>query len=153
MPLSEASNYLFIIPKTIIKMAMDLCRVTLLWTNVTDVEVKIIESTGNPVVNFTVATNRRYKNKDGNLVEESEYSRCVAYGNAADILWKYANKGKRMYVEGRLRTRKWEDTTGNVRYTTEIVIDNFIFLDSKPSTVDAASDTAPTAEPEEDLPF
>lgn len=118
--------------------------------NVTDCEVKMIESTGNPVVNFTIATNRRYKNKEWNLVEESEYSKCVAYGNAADILGKYANKGKRMYVEGRLRTRKWEDTTWNVRYTTEVVIDNFIFLDSKS---DSGDTTAAKADEEENLPF
>ncbi|USN56127.1 MAG: single-stranded DNA-binding protein [Candidatus Peribacteria bacterium] len=93
--------------------------------------MKTIESTGNSVVNFTVATNRRYKNKDEQLVEESEYHRCVAYGNSADIIGKYVTKGKRMYVEGRLRTRKWEDTNGNSRYTTEIVVENFIFLDSK----------------------
>ena len=53
-----------------------------------------------------------------------------------------------MYVEGRLRTRKWEDTTGNVRYTTEVVVDNFIFLDSKGS-----AESADTVAPEENLPF
>lgn len=128
-------------------MWLDLNRWTWIGYNVTDCEVKMIESTGNPVVNFTIATNRRYKNKEWNLVEESEYSRCVAYGNAADILGKYATKGKRMYVEGRLRTRKWEDTTWSVRYTTEIVVDNFIFLDSK-------SDSTSTASVEEEnLPF
>lgn len=116
--------------------------------NVTDCEVKMIESTWNPVVNFTIATNRRYKNKEWNLVEESEYSRCVAYGNAADILGKYATKGKRMYVEGRLRTRKWEDTTWSVRYTTEVVVDNFIFLDSKWDSEDHSSSSD-----EEELPF
>ena len=60
-------------------MSMDLNKVMIIGHNVTDCEVKMIESTGNPVVNFTIATNRRYKNKEGNLVEESEYSRCVAY--------------------------------------------------------------------------
>jgi single-strand DNA-binding protein len=130
-------------------MSLDLNRRTGIWYNVTDCEVKMIESTGNPVVNFTIATNRRYKNKEWNLVEESEYTRCVAYGNAADILGKYANKGKRMYVEGRLRTRKWEDTTWNVRYTTEVVVDNFIFLDSKS---DSWNDSDWSNE-EENLPF
>lgn len=101
----------------------------------------MIESTGTPVVNFTIATNRRYKNKDEQLVEESEYHRCVAYGNAADIIGKYVTKWKRMYVEGRLRTRKWEDTNGAQRYTTEVVVDNFIFLDSRPS---ADTNGAPT---------
>lgn len=136
-------------------MSMDLNKVMLIAHAVTDCEVKMIESTGNPVVNFTVATNRRYKNKEWNLVEESEYTRCVAYGNAADILGKYANKGKRIYIEGRLRTRKWEDTTGNVRYTTEVVVDNFIFLDSKGASTEWSPETTPEAsgEPQEDLPF
>jgi len=101
----------------------------------------MIESTGTAVVNFTVATNRRYKNKEWQLVEESEYHRCVAYGKAAETIGKYVNKGKRMYVEWRLRTRNWEDTTGVSRYSTEIVVDNFIFLDTKFSS--DASDTSP----------
>jgi len=71
---------------------MDLNKVMLIGRSTTDVEVKKIESTGNSVVNFTVATNRRYKNKDGQLVEESEYHRCVAYGNAADVIGKYVGK-------------------------------------------------------------
>lgn len=140
---------------------MDLNKVMLIGRSTTDVEIKMIESTGTPVVNFTVATNRRYKNKDEQMVEESEYHRCVAYGNAADIIGKYVTKGKRMYVEGRLRTRKREDTNGNQRYSTEIVVDNFIFLDSRPANTewtDAAP--APIAKDEpadapagEDAPF
>jgi len=89
------------------------------------------------------------------MVEESEYHRCVAYGNAADIIWTYVKKWKRMYVEARLRTRKWEDTTGNARYTTELVVDNFIFLDSKWGE-STSSWNAPVAAPvddDEDLPF
>lgn len=78
---------------------MDLNKVMLIGRSTTDVEVKTIESTGNSVVNFTLATNRRYKNKEGQLVEESEYHRCVAYGNAADVIGKYVDKGKRMYIE------------------------------------------------------
>lgn len=113
---------------------MDLNKVSLIWRSTTDVEIKKIEASGTSVVNFTVATNRRYKNKDGQIVEESEYHRCVAYGNAADVIGKYVNKGKRLYVEGRLRTRKWDDSTGQTRYTTEIVVENFIFLDSRPAT-------------------
>lgn len=73
-------------------VTMDLNKVMLIGRSTTDVEVKKIESTGNSVVNFTVATNRRYKNKDAQLVEESEYHRCVAYGNAADVIGKYVGK-------------------------------------------------------------
>ena len=139
-------------------MNMDLNKVMLIGRSTTDVEVKKIESTGSSVVNFTLATNRRYKNKDEQLVEESEYHRCVAYGNAADIVGKYVTKGKRMYVEGRLRTRKREDSTGNTRYTTEVVVDNFIFLDSRgaaENSDEAAAPVAADAAPavDEDLPF
>lgn len=139
---------------------MDLNKVMLIGRSTTDVEIKKIESTGSSVVNFTIATNRRYKNKDEQVVEESEYHRCVAYGNGADIMGKYVSKGKRMYVEGRMRTRKWEDTNGNARYTTEIVVDNFIFLDSKPSEgggddVSHNTDTGAASLPpmDDDLPF
>ena len=138
---------------------MDLNKVMLIGRSTTDVEIKKIESTGSSVVNFTIATNRRYMNKDEQVVEESEYHRCVAYGNGADIMGKYVSKGKRMYIEGRLRTRKWEDTNGNARYTTEIVVDNFIFLDSKPS--EGSDDTAHNSDSgaanmppmDDDLPF
>lgn len=87
------------------------------------------------------------------MVEESEYHRCVAYGNAADVIGKYVTKGKRMYVEGRLRTRKWEDTTGQSKYSTEIIVDNFIFLDARPAgeTHEEIGYVAPSHE--EDLPF
>lgn len=138
---------------------MDLNKVMLIWRSTTDVEIKKIESTGNSVVNFSLATNRRYKNKEGQMVEESEYHRCVAYGNAADIIGTYVKKGKRMYVEARLRTRKWEDTSWNARYSTELVVDNFIFLDSKGSWDSASASAVPAeatpnaAEEDEDLPF
>jgi single-strand DNA-binding protein len=65
---------------------MDLNKVMLIGRSTTDLEVKKIESTGSSVVNFTIATNRKYKNKEGNVMEEAEYHRCVAYGNGADIL-------------------------------------------------------------------
>lgn len=99
-------------------------------------QVKIIESTQSAVVNFTIATNRKYKNKEGNILEDAEYHRCVAYGNTAEILWKYLTKGKKVYIEGRLRTRKWQDTEGHDRFSTEIIIDTFIFLDTKVSSSD-----------------
>ena len=131
---------------------MDLNKVMLIGRSTTDVEIKMIESTGTPVVNFTVATNRRYKNKDEQMVEESEYHRCVAYGNAADIIGKYVTKGKRMYVEWRLRTRKREDTNGNQRYSTEIVVDNFIFLDSRPTNAEGSSAPAPAKQESAEAP-
>ncbi len=112
---------------------MDLNKVMLIGRATNNLEVKMIESSNTPVVNFTVATNRKFKNKEGNLMEDAEYHRCVAYGKGAEVLGKYLTKGKRTYIEGRLRTRRWEDTEGTARFSTEIIVDNFIFLDSKGS--------------------
>lgn len=114
----------------------------------TDVEIKMIESSGTPVVNFTVATNRRFKDKNDNPVEQSEYHRCVSYGSAAEIIGKYVTKGKRLYIEGRLRNRKWEDTNGTNRVSTEVVVDKVIFLDSRPSGDKAAATDTETKAPE-----
>lgn len=125
--------------------SMDLNKVMLIGRATSDVEVKVIESNGSSVVNFVIATNRKFTNKDGNVVEEAEYHRCVAYGNSADILGKYLEKGKRVYVEGRLRTRKRDDASGVTKYSTEIVANHFIFLDSKQGDSVASDD--------QDVPF
>lgn len=95
------------------------------------VETNRIEANNLSVVNFTVVTNRRFKNSRWELVAESEYHKCTAYGNSADILWKYLTKGKKVFIEGRLKTRKWNDSMGNPRQSTEVVVDNFIFLDPR----------------------
>ena len=118
----------------------------------TNLQVKTIETSQTSVANFVVATNRKYKNKDGNVMEEAEYHRCVAYGKGAEVLGQYLTKGKRVYIEGRLRTRKWEDANGQERHSTELIVDNFIFLDSKGSSSDIPSDET-TSIPTEDLPF
>ncbi|GHV22800.1 single-stranded DNA-binding protein [Clostridia bacterium] len=110
---------------------MDLNKVMLIGRSTNNLQVKTIESTGTPVVNFTVATNRKFKNKDGNTMEDAEYHRCVAYGKGAEVLGKYLVKGKRVYIEGRLRTRKWQDSEGAERFSTEIIVDSFIFLDAR----------------------
>ncbi|GHW02923.1 single-stranded DNA-binding protein [candidate division SR1 bacterium] len=120
---------------------MDLNKVMLIGRATNNLQVKTIETTGTPVVNFTVATNRKYKNKDGNVMEDAEYHRCVAYGNGADVLGKYLIKGKRVYIEGRLRTRRRTDSEGIEKFSTEIIVDNFIFLDSRSDgNIDKSSD-------------
>ena len=115
----------------IIFVHMDLNKVMIIGRATNNLQVKTIESSGTPVVNFTVATNRKFKNKDWNILEDAEYHRCVAYGKWADVLGKYLNKGKRIYIEGRLRTRKRQDSEWVERFSTEIIVDNFIFLDPK----------------------
>ena len=136
---------------------MDLNKVMLIGRITSDLDVKKIPDSGNSVVNFNVATNRKYTNKEWNTVEEAEFHRCVAFGKSADILWQYLEKGKKLFIEGRLRTRKWEDTSWNTRYTTEIVVENFIFLDNKwissPNQDNNINKENNIPEQEEDLPF
>ena len=80
------------------------------------------------VANFTIALNERYKAKDGNVVENVEYVRIVLYRRLAEIAGQYLHKGSQVYVEGRLKTRKWQDSNGQDRYTTEIQGDNLQML-------------------------
>ncbi|MDR3169521.1 MAG: single-stranded DNA-binding protein [Candidatus Peribacteria bacterium] len=136
---------------------MDLNKVMLIGRSTNNLQVKTIESTGTPVVNFTVATNRKFKNKDGNMMEDAEYHRCVAYGKGAEVLGKYLVKGKRVYIEGRLRTRKWQDSEGAERFSTEIIVDSFIFLDAR-AEGEGESDIETVAAPvndvlDEEVPF
>lgn len=73
------------------------------------------------VANFRVATTERWKDGQGKQQEATEWHRIVAFGRLAEICGEYLAKGSRVYIEGRLQTRKWEDSDGNARYTTEIV--------------------------------
>lgn len=132
---------------------MDLNKVQLIWRSTSDLEVKTIESTGTSVVNFTIVTNRKFKNRDENMVEEAEYHRCVAYGRWAEVLGQYVTKWKRIYVEWRLRTRKRQDTEWKDRFMTEIIVDNFIFLDSKSSASTHEWDTVLEDIVDEEVPF
>jgi len=121
-----------------------------------NLQVKSIESSGTPVANFTVATNRKFKNRDGNLLEDAEYHRCVAYGKWAEVLWKYLTKWKRVYIEWRLRTRKWQDSEWSERFSTEVIVDNFIFLDSKGQSWDESwlpSEVEHLIPEDEEVPF
>lgn len=73
------------------------------------------------VANFRVATTERWKDSEGNQKEAVEWHRIVAFGRLAEICTEYLAKGSRVYIEGRLQTRKWEDSDGNTRFTTEII--------------------------------
>ncbi len=85
-----------------------------------DPEIRYTQS-GTPVASFTVATTERWKDKDGQQQEQTEWHRIVAWRRLAEICGEYLNKGSRVYIEGKLQTRKWQDQNGNDRYTTEIV--------------------------------
>lgn len=77
-------------------------------------------STGQAVANFTVATNEAWTNKQGQREERTEWHRIVAWGALGERAGEYLRKGKQVYIEGRLQTRKWTDREGQERYTTEI---------------------------------
>lgn len=86
---------------------------------------------GDAVCQFTMACSDDYKDKDGNKHERTEWVRCVAWRKSAELISEYMKKGSKIYVEGKLATRKWQDQSGADRYQTEVVVDNFEFLDSK----------------------
>lgn len=84
------------------------------------------------VANITLATSENWTNKQtGNKEERTEWHRLVIYRQQAEIAEKYLKKGMKIYVEGKLQTRKWTDKDNQERYTTEIVVDNFTMLDKK----------------------
>ena len=120
-------------------------------------------SNGTAVVNFRLATNERWNDKNGETQERTEWHRVIAWGKLAEICGQYLKKGASVYIEGKLQTRQWEDQDGVKRYTTEIVAQVMQMLgkpDSSISTVleDAGSEPlapppAPTSEAEDPLPF
>ena len=85
-----------------------------------DPELRYTQS-GTAVATLRVATNRRWKDRDGNQQDETEWHRVIVWAQSAEFCGNYLSKGMKVYVEGRIQTRKWQDQTGNDRYTTEIV--------------------------------
>lgn len=86
---------------------------------------------GQTVVSFGVATNRRWTDQAGQKQEQAEYHNIVAWRRLAEIVGQYLKKGSKVYIEGRLQTRSWDDQSGTKRYKTEIVAENLIMLDKK----------------------
>lgn len=84
---------------------------------------------GQTVASFTLATSRRWKDKEGQRQEQTEWHNIVVWGRQAETAGQYLTKGKQVFVEGRLQTRSWEDrTSGEKRYKTEVVCENFQML-------------------------
>ena len=103
-------------------------RATIIGNLTRDPELKQIPS-GQSVCTFGVATNRSWTGQDGKKQEATEFHNVVAWGKLAEICGQYLNKGRKVYVEGRLQTRDWEGQDGVRRYRTEIVTENMIILD------------------------
>lgn len=129
-----------------------------------DPEVRALPN-GNSVANVSIATNESWKDKEtGETKERAEFHRVVFFGKLADIVGQYLRKGSKVYVEGRLQTRKWQAQDGSDRWSTEIVVDMRGTMQMLDSRVDApAAPAKPTPQPtqapadngplEEDIPF
>lgn len=123
-----------------------------------DPEVRHLES-GVAVAKFSIATTETYKSKDGNKVDHTEWHNIVLWRGLAEISEKYLKKGDKVYIEGRLRTRQWDDKDGIKRYTTEILADNMNMLggkrDSDSNNTQAKVEEPPPPEQKDgdDLPF
>lgn len=109
-----------------------------------DPEVRHLES-GVMVANFTLATTESYKDRtSGERKQVTEWHNIVLWRGLAEIAEKYLKKGNQVYIEGKLRTRSWNDQEGNTRYTTEVVADNMTMLGGRPASSAAPSSSETT---------
>jgi len=140
-------------------MAKSLNKVMLIGNLGRDPELRYTTS-GVAVANFTLATNESWRDQDGNMKERTEWHTIIAWKKLAEICGEWLKKGKKVFIEGRIQTRTYDDkNTGTKKYITEIVAENMIMLDSKPMTEEIASPaptvaaSSPEGGVEEDLPF
>ena len=122
-----------------------------------DPEVRYTKA-GQAVASFSLATTEKWTGKDGNKEEKTEWHRIVAWGKLGEICGEYLNKGKQVYIEGRLQTREWEDNDGNKKQTTEIVASNMTMLGqagsgSQSSSGAQSSSGGPEDFEDDDIPF
>ena len=111
---------------------------------------------GTPVATFNVATTEMWTNKDGQREDSTEWHRVVTWGRLAEVVRDYLKKGKQVYIEGKLKTRSWEDRDGQKRYVTEIVASQMLMLGRTPQQSEASGETTPEPFPsgsDDDLPF
>jgi single-strand DNA-binding protein len=115
------------------------------------------------VAKFPLATTETYKDRGGKLISQTEWHTVVLWRGLAELAQKYLHKGSLIYIEGRLRTRSWEDKEGNKKFATEVVGDNLIMLDKRgdghgghsgtDSIEGFGDDIPPITDPGENLPF
>lgn len=125
---------------------------------------------GDPIANLSIATSETWKDKNtGQQKEKTEWHKVVIFGKLAEIVQSYVKKGSKIYIEGKLKTRKWQDKEGNDRYSTEIVLEGYDgvlqMLDGKPDSAPAptqqvapkqapATSMAPATDDfDDDIPF
>ena len=114
-----------------------------------DPEVKELKN--GKVSNMVLATSEKYTDKNGERQEKTEWHNIVVYGKLVDIVEKWVKKGDKLYIEGSITTRKWEDKQGNDRYTTEVKAFNMTMLGGNGNNTSAKP--AAKVEADDDLPF
>lgn len=118
-----------------------------------DPEIRYTQG-GQAVATFTVATDHRWKNKDGAQQEKTEWHRIKAWGKLAELAGQYLAKGRQVYIEGRIETSEYTDKDGATKYSTEINAQEIQFLDSKGGGEKAAEKNFRTPAPDgDDIPF
>ncbi len=118
-----------------------------------DPEVRYLDN-GVAVANFSLATTENYKNKEGERVSQTEWHNIVLWRGLAEIAEKYLKKGSSVYIEGKIKTRRWEDKEGITKYSTEILADNMTMLGGRSSSNDVDQKPSKSEEdPKDDLPF
>ncbi len=101
---------------------------------------------GAAVANFSVATNRAWKDQDGNQIKKTDWHRIVVWRKLAEIAGNYLKKGSLVYLEGRLETRSWTGQDNVTRYTTEVVVDTMQMIGPKMDRAEAPADIPPPTE-------
>lgn len=117
-----------------------------------DPELRSTQS-GTSVCNFSLATNERWKDRNGETHERVEWSRIIAWGKTGEAAAKYLKKGSQTFIEGRLQTREWEDKEGNKRQTTEVIADRVVFLGGGKGEGGQRREDPPPPSDEEAPPF
>lgn len=129
---------------------MDLNKATIIGNVVRDPEIRTTPS-GQTVASFSVATNLVWKDKEGQRQQKVEFHNVVAWRKLGEIIGQYLKKGSKVYIEGRIETRSWDDQNAIKRYRTEIIADNMIMLD-RAGTSPAPNQAASAEKPKQDVP-
>jgi single-strand DNA-binding protein len=108
---------------------------------------------GDAVCNFSIATTETYKDKSGTKVENTEWHRISCFGKTAEVAGQYLKKGSPVFIEGRIKTRKWQDKEGQDRYTTEITCDRLQLLGGKSDGAPAKPKGGSFDDMDDDIPL
>ena len=118
-----------------------------------DPELRHTQS-GTPVASFRVATTEKWKDKGGQMQEQTEWHTCQAWSKLAEICGNYLKKGSKVYIEGSVHTRKWQDQSGNDRYSTEVKVREMKMLDGKKDGQQSGGEwSSPAPSGDDSIPF